>query len=682
MKKFIYLNLLFFITLITYSQSNKIELKILSSETGYTLVPDNIRIADIENHEQYKVFQKNADNSFSANISSGTYTLSIFKEGYSSCETYFSINGKDIKYDIYLDPLNKNPMLKSERIKTLLKNNSTLLLGHVVDDQTGEPLNSVIIKDSKSNITTLTNGNGYFEFYLPSNCNIRNYADLSFNKMGYSAEDYNNFEIFPTTDFIFTVRLKKGTTPSYLSLTGKDDRTLPLTADNNVDCEGCGKLIDSPISGFVLPLNIRVGRNCTGTNCTYAEVYSVETYCKYVLPAEIYACWGNLSGGMNSLQACAVAVRSYGIYYVYNPINPSLYDICDNTYCQYMGSVTSTNTSNAVDNTYRNILTNTSGVVRCEYSAENNNKGCGNGYSGTGSSWPCIYDPVCLNRTPNGHGRGLCQWGTVRWATGTLVSTSSPCSMGTPHSYGTLTWQQILNHYYNVSPYNWGVVLGTTATINSSAAVPSASNPCSTITISNNVNATNAVSLMIGASIAPAGTTNWISDTPHDIKVNFNQGTGNYNRLFTIPCSTQPGIYDLLTAVWYDKDNNNQINQGDFVVHSKLTQNALTISPTGIKVISNEIPKEYKLEQNYPNPFNPVTKIRFSLPLPSKGGVHNTKLLIYDISGREVSVLVNEELSPGTYEIDFDGSSFSSGVYFYKLFDRDYTDTKRMIILK
>jgi len=342
-----------------------------------------------------------------------------------------------------------------------------------------------------------------------------------------------------------------------------------------------------------------------------------------------------------------------------------------------MGSVTSTNTNNAVDNTYRNILTNTAGVVRCEYSAENNNKGCGNGYSGTGSSWPCIYDPVCLNASPNGHGRGLCQWGTVRWATGTYVTTSRPCSMGTPHGYGTKTWQQILNQYYNVSPYNWSITLGTTAAINSSTAVPSSSNPCTTITITNTVNATNAVSLIIGASIAPAGTTNWISDTPHDVKINFAQGTGNYNCLFTIPCNTQPGVYDILTALWYDKDNNNQINPGDFVVHSKLTQNALTISPTGIKVIGTEIPESYNLYPNYPNPFNPSTQIRFDLPLSSF-----VKILIYNVLGKEVNTLVNEELKAGKYSVDWFAANYSSGVYFYKLITIDFTETKKMILVK
>ncbi|HEY3251410.1 MAG TPA: SpoIID/LytB domain-containing protein, partial [Ignavibacteria bacterium] len=526
-----------------YPQSNKVELKILSSETGYSLVPEQIQISNI-NREVSIDLKNKVDNYYAVNLTEGKYLLSVRKEGYSACESYFSIEGKDIKYDIYLDPVVKNPLLKTDRIKSLMKDNASFLLGYVVDDETGEPLNSVIVKD-ESNSNASTNANGYFEFYLQAVCEKRSFVNLTFNKAGYSVEEYKDFELFPNTDFIFTVRLKKEKSQVFI-------QNNKLTEPVCDECNNKEPLLNPPVSGFVLPVNIRVGRNCTGTNCSYAQVYSIETYCKYVLPAEIYSCWGNISGGMNSLQACAVAVRTYGVYYVYNPINPSLYDICDNTYCQYMGNVTSNNTNNAVDNTFRNILVNSGGVVRSEYSAENNNKGCGNGYSGTGSSWPCIFDPVCTNGTPNGHGRGLCQWGTVRWATGTLVYTSSPCSPGPPHSYGNKTWQQILNHYYNVSPQNWTVYLGITATMISSSCLPQATNPCSTITITNSINATSTVSLMLGASIAPVGTTNWISDPSHDVKLTFNQGTGSYNRSFTIPCSIQPGTYDLLTAVWYD----------------------------------------------------------------------------------------------------------------------------------
>lgn len=656
-----------------------IELKFFSSQTGYILTPDQVLIIDAANPNKPISLKSNSEDVFSASLSAGSYSVTAFKSGYLSSQTSFSIGENEIKYSIFLDPLISDPMLDPARIKSLLKPDAALLLGYVVDDMTGLPLNNVELKDWNSKIIAKTNSDGYFQVTQSAVCEQRTTIDLRFEKSPYNNEQFNKFEITSNTDFILTVRMKKGISNS--------TQYVPIT-EKCSDCTSPTMFPDLAVTGFVLPLNIRVGKNCTGTNCTYAQVYSLQTYCKYVLRAEIFACWGNLAGGMNSLQACAVAVRSYGMYYVYNPINPSLYDICDNTYCQYMGSVLSTNTNNAVDNTFGYILTNSSGVVRSEYSAENNNKGCGNGYSGTGSSWPCIYDPVCTNGSPNGHGRGLCQWGTVRWATGRLVTTSSPCSQGSAHSYGTKTWQQILSHYYNVPPSNWSVTLGTNAVINSSNCTPSSSNPCAQITINNNVTANSPVSLMIGASIAPAGTENWISDPTGDVKKSFTQGTANYTRSFTIPCNTASGTYDLLTALWYDKNNNNSIDGGDFVVSSKLTTGALTISPIGITPISNEMLERFALLPNYPNPFNPVTKIRFDIPATGQRHAFDTKLIIYDLIGREVETLVNEQLNPGSYEIDWDGTGFATGVYFYSLVVEDpstslrVTETKRMVLVK
>jgi Secretion system C-terminal sorting domain len=103
----------------------------------------------------------------------------------------------------------------------------------------------------------------------------------------------------------------------------------------------------------------------------------------------------------------------------------------------------------------------------------------------------------------------------------------------------------------------------------------------------------------------------------------------------------------------------------------------------GIKRISNEIPRNFSLSQNYPNPFNPVTKIKFDIPLDSRlRGNDNVTLRIYDILGREVAVLINEELKPGTYEVEWDASTYPSGVYFYKLITQNYSETRKMVLLK
>ncbi len=106
----------------------------------------------------------------------------------------------------------------------------------------------------------------------------------------------------------------------------------------------------------------------------------------------------------------------------------------------------------------------------------------------------------------------------------------------------------------------------------------------------------------------------------------------------------------------------------------------------GIHQISNEVPEKFRLEQNYPNPFNPVTKIKFSILSSAEGGVKrqtsNVKLLVYDISGKEIFNIINENLTSGSYEVNFDATTLTSGVYFYRLVTDEFIETKKMILTK
>ena len=97
----------------------------------------------------------------------------------------------------------------------------------------------------------------------------------------------------------------------------------------------------------------------------------------------------------------------------------------------------------------------------------------------------------------------------------------------------------------------------------------------------------------------------------------------------------------------------------------------------------NEIPMKYSLSQNYPNPFNPSTKFKFDIPLDSRlRGNDNVTLKIFDLLGREVATLVNEQLKPGSYEVEWDGSNYPSGVYFYKLITDSFSETRKMVLVK
>ncbi len=104
---------------------------------------------------------------------------------------------------------------------------------------------------------------------------------------------------------------------------------------------------------------------------------------------------------------------------------------------------------------------------------------------------------------------------------------------------------------------------------------------------------------------------------------------------------------------------------------------------TGIeKLVDQSLPETFKLYQNYPNPFNPSTIIKYSIPKISKRNNIPVKLTIYDILGKKVAELVNEEKPAGNYEIKFDASRFSSGIYFYVLNTNEFSSSRKMILLK
>jgi hypothetical protein len=112
---------------------------------------------------------------------------------------------------------------------------------------------------------------------------------------------------------------------------------------------------------------------------------------------------------------------------------------------------------------------------------------------------------------------------------------------------------------------------------------------------------------------------------------------------------------------------------------------------TLVKKDHNEINTGFLLMQNYPNPFNPSTTIQYTIPAltPSLSpgervsvGQVRVTLVVYDMLGRAVAALVNEEKQPGNYEVKFDASKLSSGVYFYKLTNGANTLTKKMLLMK
>jgi len=96
----------------------------------------------------------------------------------------------------------------------------------------------------------------------------------------------------------------------------------------------------------------------------------------------------------------------------------------------------------------------------------------------------------------------------------------------------------------------------------------------------------------------------------------------------------------------------------------------------------NQLPNEFVLEQNYPNPFNPTTKIKFTIPSVGNSFMKFVQLKVYNVLGNEVATLVKEDLTPGNYVVNFDGTNLSSGTYFYTLSSGELKETRKMILLR
>jgi hypothetical protein len=109
-----------------------------------------------------------------------------------------------------------------------------------------------------------------------------------------------------------------------------------------------------------------------------------------------------------------------------------------------------------------------------------------------------------------------------------------------------------------------------------------------------------------------------------------------------------------------------------------VTDNGLFVSSNNVTSVSkNDIPTQFLLQQNYPNPFNPKTTINFSIP---QAGFVTIK--IYDILGKEIATLINENKNAGYYKVNFDASSLTSGVYIYRITSNNFVQSKKMLLMK
>ena len=451
-------------------------IRFLDSETGYDLRPERVALA-VDNNSPVETTGRST-----VELPRGRYALDAALSGYRAFTDSLVVDMSGLQQiHLWLDPLEPAPELHPQRIRALRRANATVINGFVVDDESGKPLSTVRVScrsaSTERTETTLeveawTDARGFFQ--LSAQCASpgdpeQTTATLVFAKTGYVTQANDHVELWPNGDWTCRVRLSPSSSGASTIIDERQlrggwvpqEKALPLTNDTlatrsaaletavPLSLGGTNERTDSTAAenGVVrVPRNIRVLRS-DGVTIDYV---SLETYCRRVLPAEWIASWASYPGGNESLKAGAVAVRTYAIGYVNKP-KAGAYDICGTTACQAYGTTTSTYSDVAVSETAGYVMTDENDTIPLgltEYSAENNSLGldCGDGFAAPVVG--CLADPVCTGESRNGHGRGMCQWGSARWATGLKFPGNSTRDHTTLNGFSRQDWVWILRHYY------------------------------------------------------------------------------------------------------------------------------------------------------------------------------------------------------------------------------------------
>lgn len=297
-------------------------------------------------------------------------------------------------------------------------------------------------------------------------------------------------------------------------------------------------------------------------------------------------------------------------------------------------------------------------------------------------------------------------------ATSIAINNISPDSNRNIVATGTCGYNGRLDDFFAVK-YNSGGVMRWYRKISSGGDVADRSYS-SVVDYSGNIYMTgtkgqNQYSDFMTAKLDSNGVTKWIRyyNSPYNLEDYASYITIDTHSNIYVSGSSKfrPFFYNVMTVLKYDSEGNevwkfnfdsssSNIGENGKKIVVK-TNGDIFISGTsgttydydfqllkcsqliGVNPIQSEIPIYFSLHQNYPNPFNPSTKIKFELPAAG-----NVSIRIFDIMGREVSMLVNEFMKPGVYEADFNAADLPSGVYLYKLEAGEFTETRKMILLK
>ncbi len=442
-------------------------IRFIDSATGYGIQPESVatrahRPEAMEERLAGPQLQKSGHLALA--LERGRHTLTAVARDHRPMSGEFELKeGNPLLIQFLLDPDVLPPELEPEYILSLHREDATLILGFVVDEDTGEPLNGVRVSSAPSGAATLTDGRGFFQVHIP----VKNgpaagkaAANLVFERPGHQTQERQFLELWPGGDWTYRIRLTAGKGRQVIDERQFRRRT-PAGETSSAAPSASAQPDAKPVPGPVQPLDVQPRVTAT-TNSTVRvprnirvlksdgtiDYVTMDYYVKHVLPAEWFSSWGSIAGGSNSLSAGAVAIRCYAIAKLNAVSGTSSNDICATTSCQVYGTTTSANTDTAVNYTANYVVINSGGAIpSTEYSAENNslNNACTDGF--TAPTGGCLYDPVCTGETRYGHGRGMCQWGTAKWATGRKMQ-GEVSGSSTLSGYPLRDWAWIVRHYY------------------------------------------------------------------------------------------------------------------------------------------------------------------------------------------------------------------------------------------
>ena len=375
-------------------------------------------------------------------MNAGKYTFSFTKSGYTALSTFFTGGGADdkISANINLDAASTARMA-SNTLPLVSAGSNMVLTGYVRDAELNSALGGVQIK--AGNLSTITDVGGHFSLTVPAGVITPDKTPstivIQSTKAGYITNSIQNLYAIADT-YEMQIALKATRSVSATEWQGAADlairrhglfdktiaeqTTFAGTTSPTVHAREEATAVTT--AALAVPAVIRVSTSCACTTCAdpVVEVMSLESYVQTGLDDEWVSSWNAAS-----LQAGSVAYRSRGAWFVQHPAAGN-YDISAAACHQTWQTDRATSVKNAAIATAGIVLIKNGAIYKAEYCAESNNAGCGDGFSGTATDYPCISDSRCAGRTKSGAGRGMCQWGSSFW--------------GADQTY---TW--ILNHYYN-----------------------------------------------------------------------------------------------------------------------------------------------------------------------------------------------------------------------------------------